>query len=121
MPDRILLVDDNPRIRYRIRELLAQEYPDAEIVEAGSAEEASSLMAAGPFALVLLDVQLPGRSGIAALPDLRATQPSAPIVMVSGVPRDQYAPAALRAGARAFVAKERVHEDLAGVLRTLLP
>lgn len=121
MPHRILIVDDNARIRVRIRELLLTEFPGADIHEVSSAEDAASrLLDAGPFDLILLDVQLPGQNGIAALPALRARQPETAIVMLSCKARDQYGPAALRAGARAFVAKERIHEELVDVVAPLL-
>jgi two-component system, NarL family, invasion response regulator UvrY len=118
MPHRFLLVDDHPGIRARIRAWLAECYPDAGVVEVDSAEAA--VATDGEFSAVLLDVQLPGRSGLAAIPALRARRPATPVVMVSGAPRESYAPAALRAGAAAFVAKEKLYEDLGGVLAGLV-
>ena len=115
-----MVVDTNPRVRLAIRGLLEAEFPDAAIVEAASAEEALGLAEAQAYSLILLDVRLAGRNGISALPRLRKCQPGAPIVMVANVPGDQYAPAAMRAGASAFVSKERVHEDLCGVVAGLL-
>jgi DNA-binding NarL/FixJ family response regulator len=114
-----LIVDDKPLIRIRIRELLAYEYPDAAFTEAGSAEEAAALLPSPQVTAVVLDIHLPGISGIAALPDLRARLPGVPIVVVSAAPQSAYAKSALRAGANAFVAKERVNEELVPVLQAL--
>jgi DNA-binding NarL/FixJ family response regulator len=63
--------------------------------------------------------ELAAVSGIKALPDLLARRPGVPIVMVSGESAEAYGPAALRAGAAAFVSKERGLDDLLPVLRTL--
>ena len=115
-----MVVDESPRIRSRIRGLLQSEFPRAVVVETASAEEALQLAGTAAYSLILLDVRLAGRNGIQALPDLRLAQPTAPIVVLSGVPPDQDASAALRAGANAYVSKERVYEDLVGVLVGLM-
>jgi DNA-binding NarL/FixJ family response regulator len=116
---RFLLVDDDGGVRRRVRELLLEEYPTAAFVEAGTAEEALAFAAESAPTLILLDCQMPGRSGLNALPDLLARRPGVPIVMVSGEAPEAYGPAALRAGAAAFVSKERGLDDLLPVLRTL--
>jgi DNA-binding NarL/FixJ family response regulator len=118
MPYRFLLIDDDPRIRARLRELLEAEYPGAAVVEAGNAEDGAAQVEG--TSAVLLDVNLHGTSGIAALPVLRARAPLVPVVMVTTAPQDQYRSAALRAGASGFVGKARVYEDLAAVLGPLL-
>jgi two-component system invasion response regulator UvrY len=117
---RFMLIDDDPRVRARVRDLLANAYPEIEIVEAESAEQALVLAESGDWLAVLLDVHLRGKNGIAALPDLRRLLPNVAIVMVSAVERDPYAAAAVRAGADGFVKKERVHEDLTNALQALI-
>lgn len=117
---RFMLVDDDVRVRSRLRRMIEDEFPTASVTEAGSAEEALSLAESGQFSLILLDNSLPGRKGIQALPDLRASQPDADVVMVSGMPEDQYGPAAMRAGAAAFVSKESVPDALLPLLHRLI-
>lgn len=116
---RFLLVDDDTRVRRCVRELLEEEFPSADFVEAATAEEALARVADVAPTLILLDCHMPGIGGIKALPDLLARRPGVPIVMVSGESPEAYGPAALRAGAAAFVSKERGLDDLLPVLRTL--
>jgi two-component system invasion response regulator UvrY len=116
---RFLLVDDDRYLRLRLRELLEEEYPSAAFVEAANAEEALVHATEGDPTVILLDCHMPGGSGMKALPELRARQPSIPIVMVSAAEAGQYSAAALRAGATAFVSKEGGLEDLVRVLRSL--
>jgi CheY-like chemotaxis protein len=60
---RVLLVEDNPVNRLVIRELLRKKWPDLELTEATSAEDAQPRLSAGNFDLVLMDVMLPGMDG----------------------------------------------------------
>jgi CheY-like chemotaxis protein len=62
-PRRVLLVEDNPVNRLVIRELLRKKWPDLELTEAGTAEDAQPRLSAGNFDLVLMDVMLPGMDG----------------------------------------------------------
>jgi DNA-binding NtrC family response regulator len=115
---RVLIVEDDAAVRGRLRALV--EEAGAEVAERGSAETALSAVAGGAWDLVLLDVRLPGMNGIAALAELARVRPGLPVVMVTNAPADPYAPAALVAGARSFVAKHRASEDLPAVLRGIL-
>jgi len=97
-PTRILLVDDHPAVSQRIGELLAGAVPGAEMVSAVSGEEGLSLAWTQSFDLVLLDLRLPGRSGIEILKELRAVKPLLPVIIVSSLPDSPYATLARRQG-----------------------
>jgi two-component system invasion response regulator UvrY len=114
-----LVVDDDHRIRTHVREALAEAYPDAAFHEAADAEEAVGLAGSTSPSMILLDCHMPGRSGLKALPELRARQPGVPIVMFSAEAPEAYAKGALRAGATAFVSKETGVDDLVRVVRRL--
>jgi two-component system, NarL family, invasion response regulator UvrY len=117
---RVLVVDDDRGIRSRVRRLLADEIPTALIAEAASGEEALTHICAEACDVVVLDIRLPGRSGLDVLPDIRSARPSLPVVVLSGMPKDVYGSAAYKAGAAAFVAKERAPDDLALTIRQVL-
>ncbi|MDQ3031867.1 MAG: response regulator transcription factor [Myxococcota bacterium] len=117
---RILLVDDDVAWRDDVRQLLADEMPEALVVEAGSAEEALARAQGDDWELVLLDIRLPGLSGLEALPRLRAAKPSALVIVLSGLPEQPYAAAAATAGASAYLLKERAPELLPHTVRRLL-
>lgn len=119
-PTRILLVDDHPAVSQRIGELLAGALPDAEMVSAVSGEEGLSLAWTQPFDLVLLDLRLPGRSGIEILKELRAIKPLLPVIIVSSLPESPYATLARRAGAVDFVTKSALVQNLGRVVKSAL-
>ena len=119
-PTRILLVDDHPAVSQRIGELLAGTVPDAEMVSAVSGEEGLSLAWTQSFDLVLLDLRLPGRSGIEILKELRAVKPLLPVIIVSSLPDSPYATLARRAGAIDFVTKSALVQDLGRAVQSAL-
>jgi len=115
---RILVVDDERAVRAGLRRLL--EGLDADVEEAGSGEEALASLTPGRWDLILLDISLPGMSGLVALEQIQLLCPGLPVAIVSGMGVDPYAGEALRRGAAAFVSKDRAHTDLLDVVRRLL-
>jgi DNA-binding NarL/FixJ family response regulator len=113
-------VDDHPAVSQRIGELLAGAVPGAEMVSAVSGEEGLSLAWTQPFDLVLLDLRLPGRSGIEILKELRAIKPLLPVIIVSSLPESPYATLARRAGAIDFVTKSALVQNLGRVVKSAL-
>jgi DNA-binding NarL/FixJ family response regulator len=118
---RILIADDEPRVRSALR-LLLRQYPGVVVVgEAGNVERALELAARHRPDLVLLDWDLPGRGGPAALDGLHAAQQGLTVIALSG--RSEARRAALDAGVDAFVSKgdppERLLATLQAVLRTV--
>jgi DNA-binding NarL/FixJ family response regulator len=117
---RILLVDDNPAVSQRIGEYLATSLPQAEMVAAATAEEGLYLAWSQPFDLVLLDMRLPGRSGIEVLKELRTCKPGLPVIIVSSLPESPYSTLARRAGAAGFVTKSALVQDLGRAVESAL-
>ena len=95
--NRILIVDDEPAIGWSLRELLRDSGHEVQL--AASAEAA--LEVCGPFTpdAILLDVRLPGRDGISALPELRAAAANAPVVVMTAFGDLDTAVRAVQAGA----------------------
>lgn len=108
----ILIADDLAAIRRRVREILADTLEGAHFYEAATAGEVMSRLAGAPFALVLLDINMPGRSGLDALRDVKNAYPDLPVIMVSVQPADQYAARCMQAGATAYINKDSVPEEL---------
>ncbi len=117
---KILLVDDHPAVSQRIGELLAMAVPHAEMVAASSGEQGLALVAEQTFDLVLLDLRLPGCGGIDVLKELRVTRPGLPVIIISSLPESPYATLARRAGARGFVTKSALVQELGHAVRTAL-
>lgn len=114
---RVLIVDDHPIVRRGIRQILVDEFPGCEVVEAQTAEELMTLVRAEPWDIVTLDISLPDRNGLDVLKDLRSEFPRLPVVILSMHPEDQFAVRVLRAGGVGYVTKESVSEELTNAVR----
>lgn len=105
MTIRVILCDDHALIRRGIRDTLS-DAPDIEVVgEAGDYGELRTLMRAVETDVLVLDINLPGRSGLDALHALKDEGSAIRVLVVSMYPEDQYAIRALRAGAFGYVNK----------------
>jgi DNA-binding NarL/FixJ family response regulator len=117
---RVLIVDDHAILRAGVREMLADE-DDLQVVgEAGSAEEALALLDAGTKVdVVVLDITLPGQSGIELLKHLRTQRPELAILVLSMHPERSFAVRLMRAGANGYVPKMIVPEELIKAVRAV--
>jgi DNA-binding NarL/FixJ family response regulator len=117
---RILVCDDHPIVRKGLRDILEQENTPATIAEATNADEALSLARKQPWDAVVLDITMPGRSGLELLKQLREERPDLPVLVLSVHPADQYAVRVLRAGASGYLTKESAPEELLTAIRHVL-
>ena len=116
---RVLVVDDHPLLREGIAAVLAGK-PDLAIVgEAGDGAEAIKRFRALQPDVTVMDLQMPGMSGIDAMRAIRHEAPTARIVMLTTSAGDFLALRALKAGAFAYVHKERVGTELADIIRAV--
>jgi DNA-binding NtrC family response regulator len=115
MADRILVVDDNEQMQYMLREVLVEQGFDVEV--GGDAETALELLASEAFALVLLDIRLPGLSGMEALPRILERDPHLPVIMITGHGTRELAVQAIQAGAYDFFEKPFKMDEFIIVLR----
>src|SRR5690349_20472046 len=79
---RILLADDHTVVRHGLKQILAEEFKQAMFGEAGNAQEALELAAQGSWDLVVLDLTMPGRSGLEVLRELRKSRPEVPVLVL---------------------------------------
>lgn len=117
MSMKILVVDDHPLMLQGIKQTLIAE-PDMKVVgEAKSADEALSLLRAIEIDVLILDINMSGRSGLDALPDIRKTSPMLPILMLSIHPEGAVALRAIKAGANGYLSKDAIPEELIRAVR----
>jgi|ERR1035441_1996974 DNA-binding NarL/FixJ family response regulator len=109
---RILIADDHAAVRHGLREILADALPEAQFSEAGDGDEVLSQLAEAEYAALLLDINMPGRSGLEVLREVKRDCPQLPVIMVSVQPEDQYALPCLQAGAAAYINKDSASEEL---------
>ena len=118
---KILVVDDHAIVRKGvIRVLEGSPALDATCDEAGNAQDAIRLISGGSYAMALLDISLPGVSGLELLKKLHRDHPELPIVILSMYPEDQYAIRALTLGAVGYLSKESAPEDLVSAVHKVL-
>lgn len=116
----VLIVDDHAILRAGVREMLSDEEDLQVVGEAGSAEEALQVLESGVKAdVVVLDITLPGQSGIDLLKQLRRDRPELAILVLSMHPERSFAVRLMRAGANGYVPKMIVPEELVKAVRAV--
>jgi DNA-binding NarL/FixJ family response regulator len=116
-PISVLLVDDNPAF-LRIATRFLQEHGDVAVVgAAGGGEEALALAQDLQPDIVVIDLAMPGLSGLEAIPRLWAVLPGVSIIALTVLDTNSYREAALAAGANDFVAKVSLNTDLLPAIR----
>jgi len=117
---RILIADDHPIVRRGLKEILVRELEGATCGEAGNAQQVLSEVQSHDWDLLILDVTMPGRSGLDVLRDLRKLRPKLPVLVLSMHPVDQLGKRSLRGGASGYMNKESAPEELIGAVRKVL-
>jgi DNA-binding NarL/FixJ family response regulator len=116
----ILIADDHAVVRRGLREILADALPGADFSEAVNGDEVLSQLGKSQIAMLVLDISMPGRSGMDVLRDVKHTYPRLPVIILSCQPEDQYAVRCFRAGAAAYINKESAPEELAMAAKKIL-
>lgn len=118
-PLRFLLVDDHAVVRAGVEQILNAEFK-ATFRYAESAREALEMARREKLDLILLDVALPGRSGLDVLGELKSAQPQTPILVLSMHAEEQFALRALRGGASGYVTKSTAPTELVQAVKKVL-
>ena len=117
---RVLIADDHAILRRGLREILVRELQEVVCGEAEDAGQVLDLVRKQGWDLVILDVTMPGRSGLDILKDLKKLRPKVPVLFLSMHPEDQLAKRVLKAGASGYMMKESAPEELIKAIRKVL-
>lgn len=117
---KILLADDHPAIRKRLKQILLDGYPDARIEEAADGGQLLGLALKGNWDLIITDLAMPVLTGLQALRQIRARFPALPVLLISIYFDEDYARHAVNAGASAYLCKEKAQEDLLAAVGSLI-
>ncbi len=109
---RILIADDHSVLRRGLIQILVDEYPKAEFGEAGSYEEIMAKLETGAWDILILDIFMPGRSGMEALQQVRDEYPQLPVLVLSSAPEEQLGLRVLKVGASGYLNKQTAPEEL---------
>ena len=119
-PIRILIVDDHSIIRKGLKQILADAFPKAVFGEANDGNEALEQVWKQPWDIVLLDLSMPGKSGLDVLKQLVSAQPNMAVLVLSMHPEDQYAVRVLKTGAAGYITKNTASEEVIGAVQKVL-
>jgi two-component system, NarL family, invasion response regulator UvrY len=117
---RVLIADDHALFRAGLRQFLVDSLPSAEIGEAASGNEALTCLQRKGWDMLILDINMPDRTGLDILRHVKSGHPGTRVLVLSGYPERQYALNVLRAGAAGYIAKDTDPEDLIKAVRMVL-
>lgn len=117
---KILIADDHAIVRKGLIQILLEEFPSAEIKEVANSSEVFSALKEKTWDVILLDISMPGKSGMEILKQIRAEGIKSPVLMLSMHPEDQYAIRVLKAGADGFLSKESATDELLSAVRKVI-
>ena len=116
---RVLLVDDHAVVRSGMRTILEEHVHDVTVEEAANGEAALDALEQ-PFDVVVLDLSMPGRSGIDLLAEIKHRHPKLPVLIMSFHAEELFAVRALRAGAAGYLMKTAAPEELAAAVNKVM-
>lgn len=119
-PATLVIVDDHPLVRDGLREYFAGLKGYAVVATGGNAHEAVRLCSEHRPAVLLLDVEMPGRDALGAMADIKAASPDTRIVLFTAFCRDAIIEAAVRGGAAGYLLKSDSPEEVRGALARVL-
>src|ERR1041384_7944506 len=117
---KILLADDHALIRRGLKQVLAGAFGNVFVGEAGSATEALDQIRKKTWDVVVMDISMPGRSGIDILRDIKLARPQLPVLILSMHPEDQFGRRVLKAGAAGFIPKQGSPDELVKAIQKVL-
>jgi DNA-binding NarL/FixJ family response regulator len=109
---RVLIADDHEVVRRGLKQILQDALGKLNLSEATTSQEAIDCVLKQPFDLVLLDINMPGRSGLDVLQEIMRLRPRTPVLMLSVAPEEDYALRCLKLGAAGYLSKRSASDEL---------
>jgi DNA-binding NarL/FixJ family response regulator len=116
----ILIADDHAMLRSGLRHFLEHDPAVSAIAESATGNETLAQLRAAHYDLLILDINMPDRSGIDILRHVRTAHPHTAVLILSGFPEQQYALNLLRGGAAGYVAKDQAPAEILRAVHTVL-
>ena len=117
---KILLADDHAVVRRGLKQILAEEFRRSEFGEARNAQETLDLVGKEKWDIVILDITMPGRSGLDVMREIKKQRPRLPVLVLSIHPESQFAVRVLKVGAAGYMTKETAAEELVAAVKKVL-
>ena len=116
---KIAIIDDHALVRTGLRQFLSEQVDLTVVAEATNGAEALDIVRKGLADVLVMDLSMPGQSGVDALVAIRAREPDLPVLILSGFPETHYATQLLRQGASGYLNKECEPEEIVTAIRTV--
>ena len=116
---RVAIVDDHALVRAGLRQFLSEHVDLRIVAECSSAREAMDVVRQETADVILLDISMPGTSGVDALQAIKARAPDLAVLILSSFPEEHYATTLLRQGASGYLAKDCDPEEIVKAIRTV--
>ena len=116
----VLIVDDHAVVRRGLAEMLFDEFSGLEVGEADNAQQARQFLRNREWDVAIVDIALPGESGLELLKEIRDQWPDLPVLVLSFHPEKRYAMRALRGGASGYLTKEAAPDELVAAVQKVL-
>lgn len=107
-------------VRQGLKQILADEFKRAAFGEARNAQDALNRIWKERWDVVILDITLPGRSGLEVLKEIKRSQPELPVLVLSMHPEDQFGMRVIKTGASGYMNKETAPVELVGAVKKVL-
>ena len=117
---KILIADDHSLLRQGLKQNLAEAFPEADLYEAGTTQETMECLSNQAFDAVVLDIFMPGRSGLEVLDDIRRNHSSTKVLVLSSAPEEQLGLRVLQRGASGYLNKQTAPEELINAIGKVL-
>ena len=117
---RVLIADDHELLRRGLKSILAEAFPDLVAGEAVDGQQTIEAVEKQSWDVVLLDINMPGRSGLDALQEIKRLRPHLPVVVLSVFPEQDYAVRAFKLGASGYVSKQSASSEMLAAIRKAL-
>ena len=117
---KILIADDHAIVRHGLKQILADEFKRASFAEARNGQEVLDTVWKQNYDVVVLDITMPGRSGLEVLKEIKKAKPRLPVLVLSMHPEDQFAMRVLESGASGYMTKESAPAELVGAVKKIM-
>ena len=118
---KVLIADDHDVVRRGLKQILADEFGKSlEFGEARDGQETLDMVSKKNWDAIVLDINMPGKSGLDVMKELKEARPKLPVLVLSVQPEDQYAIPVLKAGASGYLSKDSASEELVNAFKKII-
>src|SRR3954471_20887824 len=117
---KILIADDHTVVRKGLKQILEDQFEGILIVEVANAEALIETALSATWDVVISDINMPGKSGLDALKEIRVNFPELPVLILSMHPEEHYALRVLKSGASGYLSKDSASEELVKAVEKVL-